>query len=622
MTLYVAEKDLYFQEILKYFNKSHPNHDTTPMMLDSWKFFKPIDENLTHIFKTIAPYAVFEYLANTPKTRKNTLRFYNINKSAIEHVITHELITDDNYKNRQTWNDIQIKHSTHPLAEQKMIRDVLIYCSIIVDTQVESFVIQNFAHISSLIKIETDLQKSVAKYDIENMNIQTIPDMIDRIRITNFKDKSFPQLLIKSDVLTPSAYNKWYSYIFVKTYIPVIAQRLPKNLVLIDHNLIAELLLYSGSKFSGSQALESVLKYSDEIDKNFNNGVKIKPNTLTLGSDTYHIKTNSTLNDILDLIITDKNEKLIKITNKILHHDLKFHLENNHTTAHRLTDDAQIKINQIISKRTLVSNAKLTLLNLLNKHPLLPEILNTPLTNDDLLKINQNIIMYKSIISEPMNEYDTQYKNLLLFNTSYIQLLMSICLTILTKIESQTLITETKEVIKTDATSQQKIELLENKIQHKDNQIMKLSKDASRLDALKHQLEEAKIKIQTLEKELDTTQQIIVQPIYHEQTVDITDVESRLNNTDVTFVGGHQSWQANVKMWAPKATFIHPDEASRKIPQTTKILIINTGYLNHGLYYHTKNAYDSLKNCQLLYLNSQSTNKNIILSELSKQIKL
>lgn len=81
MTLYVAQEDIYFQEILKYFDKK------SVFTLDSWKFFEPLSDDLVHTFKTIAPYAVFEYLANTPKSRKNTIKFYQMNKSTIEQTI-------------------------------------------------------------------------------------------------------------------------------------------------------------------------------------------------------------------------------------------------------------------------------------------------------------------------------------------------------------------------------------------------------------------------------------------------------------------------------------------------------------------------------------------------------
>ncbi len=270
----------------------------------------------------------------------------------------------------------------------------------------------------------------------------------------------------------------------------------------------------------------------------------------------------------------------------------------------------------------MTSNAQLILLHALNQHPLLSEILNIPLSKNDLLQINKSIILYNAIISEFITETNVTHINSIMFSLTFLQLIMSICLIVLTKIESQKIITETKNVIKHDTSLENKVKTLEFQLKDKTEQILQLSKDASRVDSLEQQLTDAKSQIQQLEKDLSETQKIIIQPIYHHSQIDINNVESRLNSTDVTFVGGHQSWQSNTKQWAPNANYIHPDETARKIPKTTKILIINTGYLNHGLYYRTKDEYDNLTDCQLLYLNSQSTNKNVILTELSKQIKI
>lgn len=615
MTLYVAQEDLYFQKILKYFDREYDYNAAS--MLDAWAFFQPLDEKIEKLFQILSPYVVFEYLANTPKSRKNTLKFYQINKSKIDEMKSH-----NDYNDRKSWNDIQLEHSIFPLDEQKMIRDVLIYCSLNDQSQhVQTFVIQNFAHIATMVKIEADLKSLTTKYNIQNLDVHKLPDFEDRVRITQFKEKSFPSLLIKSDALTPTAYNKWFTYVFVKTYLPKLAERLPKNLVLTDSDLVPQLMSYAGAKFANSPTINKIFEYDDVIIEQYNDGIKIKPNQIIIGSETYHVKTNSTLNDILDIVMNDQNQKLLKFTKKALHSNIIDHLKLGHTKVHHLSDQTNNQLDNVSSKYTLTANAQSLLLHLLNKHPLLSEIMNVPLSKDDLLKINKSMIIYNNITSDFI-ERQSKNIDLVKFNTAYVQLIMTICLTVLTKIESQKIITETKEIIKVDKSLDSKVKNLESQLQDKNNQILQLSKDANRVDSLELQLKDAKSQIQQLEKELDTSKQIVVQPIYHQQPVDLTQLESRLNNTDVTFVGGHQSWQANTKVWAPKATYIHPDEAARQIPKTTKILIINTGYLNHGMYYHTKNAYDNLKDCQLVYLNSQSTNKNIILTELSKQVKL
>lgn len=620
MTFYVAKENLYFQELLKNFSKDlGPNRPTA--MLDAWVHFEPVNDSIERLFNILAPYAVFEYIANNPKSRKNTLKFYHTNKSKIDTVVNN-IMTDEEFDDRKSWNNLQITHSIFPLNEQKMIRDVLIYCSAEYSQQIETFIIQNFAHIAALIKSENDLQKLVKHYDIDNLDVNKLPDFEDRIRFTNFKNKSFPNLLIHSDTLTPSAYNKWYSYVFIKTYVPNLAKRLPKNLVLTNSELVPQLLAYSGAKFASSTSVQSVLEYDDIIDATFNNDIKIKTNQLIIGQKTYPIKNNPTLNDILDLILTDHLKMLTQTTQKLMYQNLKHHLENHHTKASRLTDNTKEELSNVISRYTLTSNTQSILFHLLNKHPLLSEILNIPLSKDDILIINKAMAIYNKISSDFINNDHVKNVDLIKFNTAYVQLVMTISITLLTKIESQKVITETKELIKIDKSLESKVKSLESQLQDKDKQILTLSKDASRVDSLNQQLTEAKIKIKDLEKDLDKSQQIIVQPVYHKQNIDINNVESRLNNNDVTFVGGHQSWQANMKQWAPLATYIHPDETSRSVPKTTKILVINTGYLNHGLYHHAKNDYDSLEDCQLLYLNSQSTNKNIILTELSKQIKL
>ena len=90
-------------------------------------------------------------------------------------------------------------------------------------------------------------------------------------------------------------------------------------------------------------------------------------------------------------------------------------------------------------------------------------------------------------------------------------------------------------------------------------------------------------------------------------------------------MGGHQSWQTKIKQWAPQATFIAPRDYTVTISERTELVVVNTAYINHSMYYKVKARVKQIeqttgKMLKLIYLNTQATNKEHIIEDIRQQL--
>lgn len=157
------------------------------------------------------------------------------------------------------------------------------------------------------------------------------------------------------------------------------------------------------------------------------------------------------------------------------------------------------------------------------------------------------------------------------------------------------------------------------------DKVRKLSKSNSRLESLENQNEQLQIENEKLKKDLENQKPIIVEKTVRNTGVDIEKVLDKLNSPDehVVMVGGHPALIAKVKQWSPNMDFIEPRDYSKEISSKATIVIMNVSYLNHAM---SSKAFDRIEkikkehDVQVVYLNSQSTNKDFLLKEIGEQL--
>lgn len=600
LKLYTLNPSVSYLELIPFFKKSD-----SPQIGNMWSDIEPIPEHFVRLHQKIAPFAIFEFLSTNTKIRKIILKFYQNNQSDIDSTI--EKIESNDKDIRNHWCDFQIKNSFfYDLKEQKAIRDVIIFISQYPeDIQVLNLIQQTFPKISHWVKIHSENKKSFKKNGITEESIKQLNDFEMKILYTNLLKRSIPQFLSNSEIISNKDVQNWYSYVFVKSYIPQI--KLP-HVILIQHEHNQNILSRAGFKFLESDYLNRYME--PEKQKNLK-----KTKEFNIGNLLLKIKPNTTLNNVLDDLTSNSSKEILKVMRDSIIFELK--MSNSHDD---LSNQTKKLLKEYIAKRIAILHSQKNIIEFSEHNRAINEIVNQPLTEDDITALKSSMNLYKKIIAEAFEDIEIQdYQKTSL---EIIHLINSAIIILSKKTQNnQVLKIEKIKTIEPDKELIQQIESLKKQLDDKSEQLLKVSKQASRTETLQQQLQESQNQIKDLETQLQNIEPIVVTHYSDESTLNLDEIELRLNSENVTFIGGHQNWIANTKKWAPKANYIEPHEAARKIPDKTKILIVITGYLNHGMFEHTKNAYKQLKDCQMIYLNSQSTNKNIVLRDLGQQLK-
>lgn len=151
------------------------------------------------------------------------------------------------------------------------------------------------------------------------------------------------------------------------------------------------------------------------------------------------------------------------------------------------------------------------------------------------------------------------------------------------------------------------------------------SKKDSRIESLENKLEEAQKDIERLKAELESQEPIVIEKQISNQQVSEADVLKFLNSDEenIFFVGGHQLMIAKMKQWAQKVEFLEPRDYTKEISNKATTVIICVAYLNHGMYYKTLNRISQIRehhDVKVIYINTQSTNKEYLLKEIGSQL--
>ena len=92
---------------------------------------------------------------------------------------------------------------------------------------------------------------------------------------------------------------------------------------------------------------------------------------------------------------------------------------------------------------------------------------------------------------------------------------------------------------------------------------------------------------------------------------------------NIFFVGGHQLMIAKMRQWAQKVEFIEPRDYTKEISSKATTVIICVAYLNHSMYHKTLSRINQIKehhDVKVIYINTQSTNKEYLLKEIGSQL--
>lgn len=151
------------------------------------------------------------------------------------------------------------------------------------------------------------------------------------------------------------------------------------------------------------------------------------------------------------------------------------------------------------------------------------------------------------------------------------------------------------------------------------------SKKDARIESLENKLEEAQRDIERLKDELESQEPIVIEKQISNQQMSEVEVLKFLNSDDenIFFVGGHQLMIAKMKQWAQKVEFLEPRDYTKEISNKATTVIICVAYLNHGMYYKTLNRISQIRehhDVKVIYINTQSTNKEYLLKEIGSQL--
>ena len=151
------------------------------------------------------------------------------------------------------------------------------------------------------------------------------------------------------------------------------------------------------------------------------------------------------------------------------------------------------------------------------------------------------------------------------------------------------------------------------------------SKKDARIESLENKLEEAQRDIERLKAELESQEPIVIEKQISNQQMSEAEVLKFLNSDEenIFFVGGHQLMIAKMKQWAQKVEFLEPRDYTKEISNKATTVIICVAYLNHGMYYKTLNRISQIRehhDVKVIYINTQSTNKEYLLKEIGSQL--
>lgn len=196
------------------------------------------------------------------------------------------------------------------------------------------------------------------------------------------------------------------------------------------------------------------------------------------------------------------------------------------------------------------------------------------------------------------------------------------------KMGKQISLTEYDNLVRELNQTKQQLNQTKQQLNYEQQQYLKLSKELAPYENLKWKSQELQNQLDmqieinseieeqlenTIEHQTDTTCE------YDEDTF-----TEFLRQKDVFIVGGHEHWRCNMQSILPDAKIVVPEHNNASVDnaKNADYIIINTGMLNHPMFRKVRAAYQSNRNGQVLYINTQASNISRTLRLLYSQVNI
>ena len=639
---------------------------------DLWSYVESFSTQLEDVFDLVAPYVVFDKISNDNIARKKVLTFYHKYQKTIDKAIEKLSQKEDK---RNNWFIQQTTATIYDTVEQQHIRSVLIYMTLVPDEELAR-VTELFAKIGGqailvMGKQATNSVKSVKRTnkllgEIGFSETVTLDTLAQHAKLEHILTKGLvrPFPFERTSLYNEELFEFFYFYHFYDTYITKFPYM---HIAICDKDYLADFILATVVRYQQYIVRDIGLDINTLIKKELH-GIEEVTEQLPV---SYHKSSNFDkqfhFTDI-DLIIGKRDSIFSFLTNnanflkdRVDKEMDKYIRENKHIQKsyvksligrgqnNNLEDMAcdfvenETINNQLVAVQIINESITKNIYDKMAEYPQVIELINQPLTRE--VWITLQLATYLVDVIVPLRELPLDFEDrfalelnmfidkalyYLISEYSYntIGNLNSVLLEESDKRQQQEEVVEvnSRKLDKQSAFTRE-LQFLKKQVENADERILKLSKDAARVEALELKLQETLKVNKELQDKLETIEPVIIERVVKstEPVATKEEVIQRLNCKETTFVGGHQSWQTKIKQWAPQATFIAPRDYTVTISERTDLVVVNTAYLNHSMYYKVKARVKQIeqitsRKLKLLYLNTQATNREHIIEDIRQQL--
>lgn len=640
---------------------------------DLWSYVEPFSIQLEDIFNFVAPYVVFDKISNDNIARKKVLAFYHKYQKTIDKAIEKLSQKEDK---RNNWFIQQTTATIYDTVEQQHIRSVLIYMTLVPEEEIGR-VTELFAKIGGQAILAMEKQATNSVKSVKRTN-KMLGEMVfsETVTLDTLAQHAKLEHIISKGLVRPypfertSLYNEeffefFYFYYFYDTYITKFPYM---HIAICDKDYLTEFVLATVNRYQqyivGDMGLDinTLIKkellgieevteqlpvkheqsnsdkqfHFTDIDLTISNRDSIRT-FLTNNANILQNKVDETMKNYIR-----KNKALQKgYVESLIGHGQNTYLEDR---ASHFIEDETIN-NQLVAVQIINESIARNVYEKMAEYPQVVELINKPLTKE--LWGTLQSAMHLIDVFVPLREIDLDFEkrfalelNMFIDKALYylvseysyntIGNLNTVLLEELDKRQQQEEVVEvnSRKLDKQSAFIRE-LQFLKKQVKNADERILKLSKDAARVEALELKLQETLKVNKELQDKLETIEPVIIERVVAstEPVATKEEVIQRLNRKETTFVGGHQSWQAKIKQWAPHATFIAPRDYTVTISEKADFVVLNTAYINHSMYYKVKARIKQIeqttgKTLKLIYLNTQATSREHIVEDIRQQLSV
>lgn len=640
---------------------------------DLWSYVEPFSIQLEDIFNFVAPYVVFDKISNDNSARKKVLTFYHKYQKTIDKTIEKLSQIEDK---RNNWFIQQTTATIYDTVEQQHIRSVLIYMTLVPEEEIGR-VTELFAKIGGqailvMGKKATNSVKSVRHTnkmlgEIGFSETVTLDTLAQHAKLEHIISKGLvrPFPFESTSLYNEELFEFFYFYYFYDTYITKFPYM---HIAICDKDYLTEFILATVNRYQQYIVGDMGLDINTLIKKELL-GIEEVTEQLPVKHEQSNSDKQFHFTDI-DLTISKRDSIRTFLTNNanILQNKVDETMENyirknkalqkghvesliGHGQNTYLEDRASHFIedetinNQLVAVQIINESIARNVYEKMAEYPQVVELINKPLTKE--LWGTLQSAMHLIDVFVPLREIDLDFENrfalelnmfidkalyYLVSEYSYntIGNLNTVLLEELDKRQQQEEVVEvnSRKLDKQSAFIRE-LQFLKKQVKNADERILKLSKDAARVEALELKLQETLKVNKELQNKLETIEPVIIERVVTstEPVATKEEVIQRLNRKETTFVGGHQSWQTKIKQWAPHATFIAPRDYTVTISEKADFVVLNTAYINHSMYYKVKARIKQIeqttgKTLKLIYLNTQATSREHIVEDIRQQLSV